>query len=125
MEAPTRKEISEKLDWQVIDSEVVGRKHNLRASYAWKDLELILSIQPWTNEQYFDWRIGRDTSNLTGNQCKSIEDAVNACVDAILDLIDARILEYQEKKEEERKLGEHNAKAQEWANRANSVIIEG
>ena len=81
-------------------------------------------IHVWEDERYFDWKLNRNSSGRAGGQCKNLEDAIFACVDAILDQIKKRVADYQREQKEARELGEYNQKGKEWADKANSVTIE-
>ena len=102
----------------------MGSGYNLQATYEWEDEEWIVDIYVWQDETYFDWRLDQRSSNCAGGQCKTIKDAVFACVDAILKRINKRVADYQLEQQKARDLSEYNREAQGWADKANSVSIE-
>ena len=124
MEAPTRKEVLDQLEWKSAYATSVTSKYCLVAEYEWEDERWKAVMQPWTNGQYVNWSLELRSSSPVTGQCENIEDAVSACGDAILKQINDHMAAKLREEEKQRKLSEYNQKGQEWADKANSVSIE-
>ena len=124
MEAPTKKEVVDQMEWKHSYADSVTSKHRLVAEYWLEDERWKVVMEPWENGQFVNWNLELRSSSPVTGQCKNIEDAVSACGDAILKQINDHMAAKLREEEEQRKLSEYNQKGQEWADKANSVSIE-
>ena len=120
MEAPTLKEVLDKLEWSPLQVDHVGSGHYLQGIYEWEDQKWTPQISVLSDGRAFNWELNRNQYK----QCTTLEEAVCNCANAILTQIEGHVREYEKTQERNRALDEYNQYGQEWADKANNVSVE-
>lgn len=121
MEAPTQKEIVEKMEWSLVNAESVGSGHYLEGTYGWEDEKWTPMIHVLGDGQAFKWELKLRTGH---KQCRTLKQAVCECAKAILTQIKEHVRKHEADQGRKRALDEYHQKGQEWADKANSVSVE-
>lgn len=122
MEAPTKKEIVEKMEWGPVNAESVGSGQYLQGTYEWEGKKWTPTLQVIGDAQAFEWALKQRSGR--NPQCRTLAETVCNCASEILLQIEDHVRKHEAEQEQQRKLDAYNRKIQEWADKANSVSLE-